>query len=62
MKKIELMQRDFLFALAVVMLLIVLSFGFGYFIGRYEQAQTNKSLLRKIPDVNCGTYHVTKGT
>jgi hypothetical protein len=54
MKKIELMQRDFLFAMAGVILFFVLVFGFGYFIGRYEQTQTNKSLLLKIPDVNCG--------
>lgn len=34
---------------------IILAFGFGYFFGRYEQIQINKSLLKIIPDINCGT-------
>jgi len=42
----------FLWVVAMVVT-IGLAFGFGYFWGRYEQIQINKSLLKPIPDVNC---------
>jgi len=32
---------------------IGLSLGYGYFLGRYEQIQMNRSVLKPIPDVNC---------
>jgi hypothetical protein len=40
---------------AVFLMFCFLSFGYGYFFGRYEQIQINRSLLQPIPDVNCGS-------
>lgn len=40
---------------AVVLAVIFLACGFGYFFGRYEQIVINKSLLQEVPDVNCGS-------
>lgn len=55
MKGITLFQKDFKLLFAVIILLFLLSFGFGYFFGRLEQITINKSLLQEIPDVNCGS-------
>ncbi|MFO0781103.1 MAG: hypothetical protein U0519_04475 [Candidatus Gracilibacteria bacterium] len=30
-----------------------LFYGFGYFLGRYDQIQLSRSSIRAIPDVNC---------
>lgn len=40
---------------ALFLMFCFLSFGYGYFFGRYEQIQINRSLLQPIPDVNCGS-------
>lgn len=40
--------------LLMVVISVMIAFGFGYFFGRYEQIQINKSLLKIIPDINCG--------
>jgi len=39
----------------VFLVFCFLAFGYGYFFGRYEQIQINRSLLQPIPDVNCGS-------
>lgn len=39
----------------IFLMFCFLSFGYGYFFGRYEQIQINRSLLQPIPDVNCGS-------
>jgi len=54
MKKLVVLKRDILIGFMVMFVLLVLSFGFGYFFGRLEQIGINKSLLQEIPDVNCG--------
>lgn len=54
MKKLEVLKRDILTGFVAFFVLLVLSFGFGYFFGRFEQINLNKSLLQEIPDVNCG--------
>lgn len=53
-------QKGFLFFTIIGMSVLLLSFGFGYFFGRYEQIQINKSLLKPIPDVNCGAVNSSK--
>lgn len=54
MEKLTFSRRDFWLGFSAVLILLLLSFGFGYFFGRYEQILLNKSLLQPIPDVNCG--------
>lgn len=41
-----------MFGVTAVLVFMMLVFGFGFFFGRYEQIEINKSLLLKIPDVN----------
>ena len=48
-------QKSNLLHLFGFLCLSVVIFGFGYFFGKYEQVQADKSLLKIIPDVNCGT-------
>lgn len=38
----------------IIISFLVLSFGFGYFFGRHEQIEKNRTMLKNIPDVNCG--------
>lgn len=45
-------QQKF-FASIVVVIFTALGVGYGYFWGRYEQIQMNKSVLKPIPEVNC---------
>lgn len=57
MEKINLLsfgKKSILLSLMSVALVLIITFGFGYFFGRYEQMQINKSLLQIVPDVNCG--------
>lgn len=57
MEKINLLsfgKKSILLSLMSAALVLIITFGFGYFFGRYEQAQINKSLLQIVPDVNCG--------
>lgn len=53
MKKITLLKTDVMIGLAGIFVFIGLSFGFGYFFGRYEQIELSKSGLQVVPDVNC---------
>lgn len=53
MKKITLLKTEVMMFLAGFFVLLFLSFGFGYFFGRYEQIERNKSGLQVVPDVNC---------
>ncbi|MFA5830142.1 MAG: hypothetical protein WC843_06695 [Candidatus Gracilibacteria bacterium] len=46
--------KTFWLWLLMVVISVMIAFGFGYFFGRYEQIQINKSLLKIIPDINCG--------
>jgi len=55
MQGVTLLKRDVTMLFAVVLAVIILAFGFGYFFGRYEQIVINKSLLQEVPDVNCGS-------
>ncbi|HLG25616.1 MAG TPA: hypothetical protein VI588_02370 [Candidatus Gracilibacteria bacterium] len=55
MEKLVLLKKDVLTAFGAVFLLLILVFTFGYFFGRYEQIQLNRSMLELIPDVNCGS-------
>lgn len=54
MKKIILLKTELYVFYAIFVGFVLLSFGFGYFIGRYEQIQINRSSLQTIPDVNEG--------
>jgi len=60
MGKIEFQKKDFVLLVAGIFVFLLLSFGFGYFLGRHEQILKNKSLLQVIPDVNCGSFTVKK--
>ena len=51
---LTLSRKDLVLAITTLLILLSLIFGFGYFFGRYQQIQINKSLLKVIPDVNCG--------
>lgn len=55
MQVISLSKKSVFILFIVVLNLFILFFGFGYFIGCYEQITVNKSLLQEIPDVNCGS-------
>lgn len=55
MKKLTLLKTEVMTFLGVVLVLVCLGFGFGYFFGRYEQIQLNRSVLQVVPDVNCGS-------
>jgi len=46
-------RRNLVLWAAAVFVMVVLGFGYGYFFGRYEQIELNKSVLKPIPDVNC---------
>lgn len=46
-------KRDFLFWSFGVAAVVAMAFGYGYFFGRYEQIQLNRSVLKPIPEVNC---------
>ncbi len=48
-----------LFLTSEIVFFLIIIFGFGYFFGRLEQIELNKSLLKVIPDVNCGFGRVT---
>ncbi len=54
-KELCLTQKQVWMACAVFLVFSLLAFGYGYFFGRYEQIQINRSLLQPIPDVNCGS-------
>ena len=47
-------KQVILLLVCVTVVLSALCGGYGYFFGRYEQIQLNKSVLKAIPDVNCG--------
>ena len=54
------LQIDWKYAVLVVsavVVLAILSGGYGYFFGRYEQIAINKSVLKAIPEVNCETHN-----
>ena len=55
MQQQKLVQNNLKIRFAAVAALILsgLVFGFGYFWGRYDQIQINKSIMETIPDVNC---------
>jgi hypothetical protein len=53
MEKLILYRKDLVLGHIAIFLSLSLSLGFGYFIGRYEQIELNKSVLETIPDVNC---------
>ena len=52
------LQKTLLLTAGCVFFCIIM-FGFGYFFGRLEQIEFNKSLLKVIPDVNCGVGRFT---
>lgn len=52
--KLALTRGQILFFVGMAIIFCAITFGFGYFFGRYEQIQINKSLLKIIPEVNCG--------
>jgi uncharacterized membrane protein AbrB (regulator of aidB expression) len=52
-KTVSLANRGVVLGILAGVILVVLCFGYGYFFGRYEQIQVNKSILKPIPDVNC---------
>lgn len=54
-KELHLVPSQVWTACAVFLVFCFLAFGYGYFFGRYEQIQINRSLLQPIPDVNCGS-------
>ncbi len=54
MEKALLNRKQIILAVVAGLLILIICFGFGYFFGRYEQIQRNKSLLEVIPEVNCG--------
>ncbi|MBU0667948.1 hypothetical protein KJ951_01685 [Patescibacteria group bacterium] len=54
MKNLVLNKMEVYVTMGMIFLLLCLLFGFGYFFGRHEQIQINRSLLQEISDVNCG--------
>ncbi len=36
---------------------LLLTLGFGYFWGRYDQIQLGKSVVETVPDVNCSKQY-----
>lgn len=46
--------------LTIFFVLVGLAFGFGYFFGRYEQIELNKSGLQTISDVNGSSDNLAK--
>lgn len=50
---ISLHRRHIIHAFILMGIFLCISFGGGYFWGRIEQIERNKSLLKTIPDVNC---------
>ncbi len=53
MPKIILEQKELIFLFLIAGILLMLGLGFGYFLGRYDQIQSQKGLIKTIPDVNC---------
>ena len=51
MQGIVVKKRDAQILFGLMILTLIIVFGFGYFFGRYEQIVINKSLLQVIPDV-----------
>jgi uncharacterized YccA/Bax inhibitor family protein len=54
MEKTVILKRDLVAAVFGLLLIMMLSLGFGYFFGAYDQIQKSKARLEVIPDVNCG--------
>ena len=47
-------KQVILLLVCAAVVLCALCGGYGYFFGRYEQVLLNKSVLKAIPEVNCG--------
>ena len=57
MEKSVILKKDLVAAVSVFLLIAILSFGFGYFFGAYDQIEKSKARLEVIPDVNCGSVN-----
>lgn len=55
MEKVTITNKDLAMGLTLILLFLIISMGFGYFFGSYDQLQKSKARLEVIPDVNCGT-------
>lgn len=53
MQKVILESRNVNLLLLELIIVVLLSLGFGYFFGRYDQIQRGRAVLETIPDVHC---------
>lgn len=53
MENFILSKKQLFFLFIIGLSLLILSFGYGYFFGKYHQIHSQKSVLQVVPELNC---------